>query len=186
MPNINDLTKKLMTLFGRYKYVLLVVAVGILLLLWPSGDGGAKDNGETTAAAVPSTAFSVTELEKKLEEALSSASGVGKARVVLTLKTDMEILLSQDEQVSQHRDMEDGQITSYDYETNTKTVTTAGNAGGSDPIVVGRIYPEFKGALIVCQGAGNKEVQLRVVEAVSALTGLSSDKITVVSMIEIN
>jgi len=55
-------------------------------------------------------------------------------------------------------------------------------ADGSAPLVVGRVYPEFLGALIVCEGANDKSVQLSVVEAVSALIGLGSDKITVAVM----
>ena len=33
-------TWNLPAVIGRYKYVLLVVAAGILCLLWPSGGGG--------------------------------------------------------------------------------------------------------------------------------------------------
>ena len=38
----------------------------------------------------------------------------------------------------------------------------------------------YQGAVVVCQGAGDSGVHLAVVQAVSVLTGLGSDKITVV------
>ena len=41
-------------------------------------------------------------------------------------------------------------------------------------------YPRFVGALIVCEGGDRADVQPNVTQAVSALTGLSSDRITVV------
>ena len=44
------------------------------------------------------------------------------------------------------------------------------------------IYPQFQGALIVSEGADNAQVRWSIVCAVSALTGLGSDKITVVKM----
>ena len=43
-------------------------------------------------------------------------------------------------------------------------------------------YPQFRGALVVCQGGGDPAVRLAVIEAVSALTGLGSDKISVVKL----
>jgi stage III sporulation protein AG len=62
-----------------------------------------------------------------------------------------------------------------------KTVVVSGT-NGSSPVVVGHVYPEFKGALIVCDGGNLPAVQLRIVESVSALTGLGSDRITVMPM----
>ena len=43
-------------------------------------------------------------------------------------------------------------------------------------------YPGFRGAVVLCQGAGRPEVQLAVKEAVSSLTGLGMDHITVCAM----
>ena len=40
-------------------------------------------------------------------------------------------------------------------------------------------YPTYRGALVVCQGGDRADVKLAVTEAVSALTGLSSDRVTV-------
>ena len=47
-------------------------------------------------------------------------------------------------------------------------------------VVTRRMYPVYQGAVVVCQGAGDSRVRLTVVDAVSVLTGLSSDKISVV------
>ena len=41
------------------------------------------------------------------------------------------------------------------------------------------LYPTYRGALVVCQGGDRADVRLAVIEAVSVLTGLSSDRITV-------
>lgn len=47
------------------------------------------------------------------------------------------------------------------------------------PIVTRILYPTYRGALVVCQGGDRADVRLAVTEAVSVLTGLSSDRITV-------
>ena len=41
------------------------------------------------------------------------------------------------------------------------------------------LSPTYRGALVVCQGGDRADVRLAVIEAVSVLTGLSSDRITV-------
>ncbi|MDR2670122.1 MAG: stage III sporulation protein AG [Oscillospiraceae bacterium] len=160
---------------GRYRYVLLIAAVGVLLLLWPAS------RPTEASAPQPPVTFSLAEFEEHLAGALSAAGGVGRVRVVLTLRTDMETLLPQEESVSERRSWDDGRLSDYDVRTDVKTVVTSGG-GGDGPMVVGRVYPEFKGALVVCDGGGDPSVCLRVVESVAALTGLGSDKIAVIPM----
>jgi stage III sporulation protein AG len=44
------------------------------------------------------------------------------------------------------------------------------------------LAPSYQGAIVVCQGADRAEVRLAIVEAVSDLTGLGADKISVLKM----
>ena len=44
------------------------------------------------------------------------------------------------------------------------------------------LYPVYQGAVVVCEGAERAAVRLAIVEAVSSLTGLGSDKISVIKM----
>ena len=44
------------------------------------------------------------------------------------------------------------------------------------------LSPEYLGAVVVCQGANDVQVRLAVVEAVSKVTGLGADKISVLKM----
>ena len=67
-----------------------------------------------------------------------------------------------------------------DYDRSSETVTVSGGGGGTDVVVTQERYPQYRGALVVCDGGGNDAVRLQVVEAVSALTGLGSDRIAVV------
>lgn len=54
--------------------------------------------------------------------------------------------------------------------------------GGYGSNVSKKLYPAFGGAVIVCDGGASPSVALNVTEAVASLTGLSSDKITVLQM----
>jgi len=44
------------------------------------------------------------------------------------------------------------------------------------------LYPEYRGAIIVCQGADDVQVRLNIMEAVARITGLGMDKISVLKM----
>ena len=50
------------------------------------------------------------------------------------------------------------------------------------PLVTKVTAPECLGALIVCSGGDDPEVKLRIVNAVCSLTGLGSDRVTILKM----
>ena len=64
--------------------------------------------------------------------------------------------------------------------TKSETVTINRGSGQQDVVITQQRYPVYQGAVVVCQGADRASVRLAVTEAVAALTGLSSDKISVV------
>ena len=97
---------------GAVKYVLLVAAAGLLLLLWPSGSSLSE-----------SAAGADTE-EARLETLLFQMQGVGS----------VELLLSEE------------------------------------------------GAVVVCQGAEDAGVCLRITNAVRCYTGLGADKVQIFKM----
>ena len=166
-------TEKLFKLLKRYKYLLIVIAAGIVLLLWPSGGGGGKDEPKPPQEI----SFSLADMERRLTDALSSVEGVGRAEVMLTLRSDTRIVLQEDTN-TQIRGENDTQ-------SSTKTVLS-GSGSDQHPIVIKRIYPEYEGAAVICDGADNALVRLAVINAVSSLTGLGSDRIAVLSRTQKN
>ena len=44
------------------------------------------------------------------------------------------------------------------------------------------IYPQYLGAVVVCEGAASPQVRLDVLQAVAQFTGLSTDKISVLKL----
>ncbi len=172
--------QKALRAFEKYKYILIIVFAGIILLLIPSF-GGSKEAKEPAAEedAAFLEPFSVAELEARMEEVLSEIEGAGKVRVVLTLRTGTEQVLAKDSEAS--RSTDDGG-TSYD--NKSAAVVLQRGSGMEDTVIIKQIYPEYRGAVIVCEGADNARVQLRITEAISALTGLGTDKISISKMKE--
>ena len=68
--------KVLLERLDRWKYVLLVAAAGLVLLLWPTG----RTDGPATLTE--GTSFSVE--EERLASLLSAMEGVGRAQVLLS------------------------------------------------------------------------------------------------------
>ena len=167
-------TKGVQKLWERYKFVMLIVMIGVVLLLWPNGSRIAEQTGQKTASSPTSGSEQMQDLQEAMEEILSKISGVGQVQVLLTLDSDGERQLAQNTQLSYRGDT----AAPEDYSRNSETVL-AENGSGEESIITRQIYPTYRGALVVCQGGDQAEVQLAVIHAVSSLTGLSSDRIAV-------
>ena len=160
--------KKPLEVLGRYKYVLLVAGIGALLLLWPEKPAAAPGTPE---APVGGISASVSETEAAMEQILGKINGVGRVDVMLTLQSGGERVLAQDSTLRYSGSSQSPD----DYQRSSETVTDSGGV-----VVTQESYPQYRGALVVCEGGGNDAVRLEVVAAVSALTGLGADRITVV------
>lgn len=161
----------LCTLFNRYKFVLLVILAGVVLLLLPSlwgGDG--TEIGTQPAGGGQAEGFGTEELERKMEEALSRIEGAGEVRVVLTIQSGPRRIVAQDTE----RTAREGETDSV-----ISTVVVSGGSGVEEPVTLQQVSPQYQGALVVCSGGGDPSIRLSLVEAVSALTGLGADKISV-------
>ena len=158
--------ESLTQIYKKYRFVLLILLTGLVLLLLP--DGGKK---EKEIPAEEGEVFSLEETQRSMEEILGRIEGTGRLQLMLTLKSSSQLQLAEDEERSA-RDSET--------QLRQEKVTLNRGSGYEDVIVTRRIYPVYQGALVVCQGADNAAVRLAVTEAVAALTGLSSDRITVV------
>ena len=149
----------------KYQSVLLVIAVGVVLLLRPAG--GSRDSPQPAEAREEGTSFDLEAFEIKLERVLSQVEGAGETRVVLTLDGGSRQVLAR----NQDRDGGGGR---------SNTVVTVGKGSGAQEVVpLQTVAPQFRGALVVCPGGGDAQVRLKLIEAVSALTGLGADKISV-------
>lgn len=152
----------------KYRYVLLTALLGLFLLLLPGGETAQKRTEGTE-----SEGFDRAALQREMEEILSEIEGVGKLSLMLTVEGGGEKQLARDESASVR-------ASDTDEEQSRKTETVVlGSGSGAEVVITQSYYPRFVGALVVCEGADSASVRLTVTQAVGALTGLSSDQITV-------
>ena len=166
MERIN-LTEKLKDLFAKYKFVLLILCVGILLMSLPNGTTHTEDEESIEDE------FTLPSSEERIEAILGQIAGVGKVSVLLTEAAGAETIYQVDEDRSSSTDSE-----SLRLETVIVTNSDREEAG----LVRTVTPPVYLGAIIVCQGGDIPSVKLAVVQAVSNVTGISSDRITVLKM----
>lgn len=157
---------KLTGLLSQYKYVFLVILVGVALLLLPSFGGERGESQEGSVSEATTAEFDLAAMEQKLAEALSEIEGAGKARVILTLKSSARQVVARDESMKEQ-------------ESSATTVVINKGTGYQDAVVLQQIYPQYQGALIICPGGGEATVKLKITEAVAAVTGLGAARISV-------
>lgn len=156
-------------LLKKYRYAALIVLAGMVLMLLPTGGSKADSGGDSSEAA---ESFSLEETEKHMAEVLGTINGVGRVRIMLTLRSGSTLRLAEDSTIS---DSTGGQT-----KQEKQVLTVNRGSGRQEVVVTQQLYPTYQGAVVVCEGAGSSTVRLAVVNAVSVLTGLSSDKISVV------
>lgn len=156
-------------LLKKYRLAALVVLLGVVLMLLPTG-GKAQTSGDGSETLWE--AFSLEETEKRMAEVLGAIDGVGRVRIMLTLRAGSALRLAEDSSLS---DSSSGQT-----KQEKQVLTVNRGSGRQEVVVTQQLYPTYQGAVVVCEGAGSSSVRLAVVNAVSVLTGLSSDKISVV------
>lgn len=154
---MGSIKQQIIGLIKEYKYVALILAIGVLLMLLPE-----KQPDEETAPAMEKNILSQ---EERLEDILGQIRGVGRVRVLLTTAAGEQ------------------NIYVYDEDTAGREVVVITDSQRSQSGLISQVLPPtYLGAVIVCQGGDEASVRLSITEAVSDATGLSADKITVLKM----
>lgn len=158
--------KGVIRFFQKNRWAALVLLAGLLLLLWPSG--GTSDGSAQTdrRQAEQHYEYDLEVLEKKLTSTLSNIHGAGKTEVMLTLASTGSVELAKNQ-------------TSKDGSVETGVVIVKNGSNQEEVVEVAQQYPAFLGALVVSDGGGDPQVKLQLLQAVKALTGLSSDQISI-------
>lgn len=160
--------KRVRELLNKYKYALLILAVGLLLMLLPQQSATATEETEPTEAAEQ-----IQTMEQLLQDILQQVDGAGEVAVLLSEQEGEQTIYQTDTQT----DTDEG---SSSNRAETVIVTNADR--DESGLVLRRDPPKYQGAVIVCQGADRADVRLAIVEAVQCATGLGANQICVVKM----
>ncbi len=154
--------KKILAFLGKYKFAILILALGLLLMAIPG-------RTESTVTVQETQPEPEKDIAQELSRILSQIQGAGKVEVLLTLEAGEETLYQYDENLS-------------DSAQNRDTVTVTDGQRGQTGLVRQVLPATYRGAVVVCQGADDPRIRLAIVEAVSMATGLGADRISVLKM----
>lgn len=120
--------------------------------------------------------FDVSNIEKVIEKLFKKVDGVGDVEVKLTVKSGFETIYAYDTN-------ESASSSGESFNSTIKKELIIINEDGEDkPIKLKIKYPQYWGALIVCEGGDDSRIKLELTQAMKSLTGISADNITVLKM----
>ena len=144
----------------KYKYPLRVFLFGIIFVLI-----GGNNEKESVQSITPAEGNNTYLLEQQLEDMIEKIDGVGRAEVILSLKYSEQNIYAKEE-----------------VKENASEIVIVNENGAQKALVEYTSSPEYKGALIVCDGGDDSKVRLEITDAVKALTGISSQNIIITKM----
>ena len=99
--------------------------------------------------------------------------------VMITLKDGGEKILDKNRPYESATDTskEDGREEVSEKIKSMQETVLVEQDGNTGPIVVKESYPDIEGVVVLCEGGDNKELALKIKEAVSALFSLDAHKI---------
>lgn len=160
------------------KIIILLILFTIAVIIFLSVDGSSKNTVNTSTNEKNNRYLSTLdycyELENRLESVLSQIKGAGQVKVMLTVDGSPELIYASDT---------DTKTSSNSSGTTTSTSSSSPiiitNNGGSGALVLTENLPMVKGVIVVSSGAENIGIKLDILQAVSKLLDISTDKISV-------
>lgn len=165
---IKDIFKRDKKLF----FIFVIAVVGIILLMCSElidGNVEEKDN-----EVLHSNEDYATMIEGKLSEIVSSVDGAGKAEVMVTIETGEENVFAR--QVKTDEEKNDNKTSSnYEYEY----IVIKSGSSTENGMLLKVIEPNIRGVAIVCDGGDNAAVRENIINIVSAVLDIKTNKISV-------
>ena len=165
--DINIVKNKILEFIKKYRFVIFILVIGIVFMIIPTNQ---KQDTQQTAT---SQKESFQDPTKELAQILSQIQGAGKVQILLTRASGDRTVYQTDEQK---------EITEQGQSIRVETILVTDSNRTQQGLVQQILAPEYRGAVVVCQGADQASVRLAIIEAVADATGLGTDRISVLKM----
>lgn len=156
-----------------------------------SGSGAAgADNGDTAVLTWKESGGADVsyrkQMEQELEELLGCMEGVGRVRVMITLRSTGEEIVEKDRPSARsnlsEQDGAGGNRSTNDLNSEEETVFVTDADGRQVPYVRKTMQPVVEGVAVMAEGGGNETVCVNISEAIQALFDLDANKIKIAKM----
>lgn len=153
----------------RIKIIVVIGLIGMLLILaseiLPSSEeGDAKaDNNQMNYSEY------TKELENRLTEVISEIDGVGECKVMITLENTVESVYATNNEIK----TDDSSLNEKDeyvlYES----------SGDESPVLIKEYMPKVRGVTVVCSGGDDIVTKEKIINSVTALFNLPTNRVSV-------
>ena len=154
---------------------------GILLLCITSIPGKSSPQNSGAGSGMETMRLDLTkyeeQIEKRLEDLLGSIEGAGETRVMLTLDCGSEPIYATQGKTSQNSTA--GESNSSESYTAEQAYVILGTGSGERGLILKTLEPKVRGVAVLCQGADSIQVRQNIIEAVTAVLGVGSNKVSV-------
>lgn len=171
--------------------IILIIVLVSINLIWNDEKEEEKSTDSNKKLAVEENNINSTSintidtLTNQLEDILQRINGVGKVKVLITYSQTSQTIPLYNEDTTQKdtQEQDTNGGTRKVIETDVKKDIIYQESNGEKvPITQSVISPKIEGAIITAQGASNTNTKADIIQAVEAVTGLSSHKIQVFAM----
>lgn len=144
-----------------------------------------EDKSKKLAVENTTKEASADDLETRLEQILSNINGVGNVKVLITYSQTSQVVPMYDEDstrtTTEETDSSGGTRVKNEV-SSKKDIIYEENDNKKSPITQSILSAKIEGAVVTAEGAKNAEVKTSIIQAVEAVTGLSTYKIQVFEM----
>lgn len=166
--------------------LLIGILAGILLLViaLPENQKETEEllKNPEVSGEEPEKQDTAAQLEAKFQEILEQSEGVGRARVMITVKSSGKKWVEKDSSQSENTDFSGEDTKTVSERAEESTVYQRDSQGNERPFIIEETAPEIEGVLVAAQGAANHLVAEDIIEAAQVLFGVEVHKIKVMKL----
>lgn len=168
MNSFSEKIKSLLNSDKRIRWLLIACAAAVLLIIISDSSFFGTESKNDKVNNYDYNEY-INSLETDTQELISSIRGVGRCKVMITLKNSNESIYA--------KNIEENKSDSSESYKNEYIFYNGNN--GESPVLIKEYFPEIQGVAVVCDGADNAAVYESVVKSISSLFNISANKISV-------
>ena len=159
--------------------------LGIILIgisqMWPSSS---SNDMEETIRCEEETEEYKRSLEEKITTLLSSAYGVGKTQVMVTLESGVEYIYEKEQELSsslgEDSTKDSGSKLQQSSDSRETVILVEDVNGRKTALVRKKLEPKIQGVVVICEGGGRASTVETVCNLVTTACGIGYDQVCVI------
>ena len=168
----SKITEKLKNLYtnsqSKFKIITAIGLIGILLIFLSDAFSSKEKKEEQVTQSYNYNEY-ISNLENQLEGVISSIDGVGECKIMITLENTAESVYATDVETKNDSDS-----------ANLKDEYVIYNSSdGETPVLIKEYFPKVQGVTVVCTGGDNISVKEKIIEAVTSLFNIATNRVSV-------